>query len=518
MRTIKKVLRLHHLGLTQREIAASSAVGQSTVSEYVKAAASAGLEWPEVADWDESRLAAALLPQAASTPKPGRQPAPDFASVQLELQKDRHLTLQLVWEEYRAIHADGYGYSRFCELYQRWRRKREVVLRQEHRAGEKLFVDYAGRTVPVQNPVSGEISQAQLFVAVLGASSYTFAEATWTQGLGDWIGSHMRAFEFFGGVTEIVVPDNLKSGVTKACRYEPGVNLTYEEMAQHFGMAVVPARVRKPRDKAKVEAGVLLAERWILAALRKRTFFSLGELNEAIAELLTRLNDRPFRKREGSRRSLFETLDRPALKPLPVERYQYGEWKRARVNIDYHVESDHHWYSVPYQLTQQEVEIRATSSTVEIFHKGARVASHERSYLPNRPSTIHGHRPKAHQRHLEWTPSRVVDWCAKIGPATGQVADRILESKRHPEQGFRSCLGIVRLGDKYPHERVEAASRRAVQLNVCSYQSLKAILMNNLDGQQPEPAADPQPSIDHPNLRGPGYYGDMQQPDKEDQC
>ncbi|MCL5745849.1 MAG: IS21 family transposase, partial [Acidobacteria bacterium] len=464
MRKIKEVLRLHSLGLTQRQIARSCSVGQSTVSEYVKAAKAAQLSWPEVSDWDEARLAAALLPKAPPAPQPSRPPEPDFAAIHTELQQHKHLTLLLVWQEYRAQHPDGYRYSRFCELYQRWRRKLEVVLRQEHRAGEKLFVDYAGRTVPVQDPASGAIRQAQLFVAVLGASNYTFAEATWTQGLADWIGSHLRAFEFLDGAPEIVVPDNLKSGVTKACRYEPGVNLTYEEMAQHYGVAVVPARVRKPRDKAKVEAGVLLVERWILAALRKRTFFSLGALNEAIAELLARLNERPFRKREGSRRTLYEALDRPALKPLPAERYQYGEWKTARVNIDHHVEFDHHWYSVPYQLTQKEVEIRASPATVEIFHQGVRVAAHARSWVPHHHTTLAAHRPKSHQRHLEWTPSRIVEWSATIGPATAQVVERILASNRHPEQGYRSCLGVIRLGDKYPHLRVEAAARRAVAL------------------------------------------------------
>lgn len=506
MRKIKEVLRLHSLGLAQRQIARSCSLGQSTVSEYLKAAEAARLQWPEVADWDDGRLAATLLPKPASRTRPGRQPEPDYASIHAELQQHKHLTLQLVWEEYRANHPDGYRYSRFCELYQRWRHRQEVVLRQQHRAGEKLFVDYAGQTISVHNPSSGEIRQAQLFVAVLGASNYTYAEASWTQGLGDWIGAHIRAFEFNGGVTEIVVPDNLKSGVTKACRYEPGVNLTYEEMAHHYGVAVVPARPRKARDKAKAEAGVLLVERWILAALRKRSFFSLGEVNQAIAELLTRLNERPFRKRDGSRRTLYETLDRPALKPLPAERYQYGEWKTARVNIDYHVEFDLHWYSVPYQLTQQEVEIHGTASTVEIFHKGVRVASHARSHRAHHHTTIHQHRPKAHQRYLEWTPSRIVEWSSTIGPATAQLVDRILSSNRHPEQGFRSCLGIIRLGDKYPHARVEAAARRAVAFNVCSYQSVKAILEHNLDGQAPEPAIDPQPPVDHPNLRGPEYY------------
>ena len=342
MRKISEVLQLDSLGLTQREIARSCAVGQNTVSEYLKAAEAAGLQWADVADWSQDRLEKALLPSQPAARERAQRPLPDFAAVHGELQQHKHLTLQLVWEEYHATHPEGYRYSRFCELYQRWRRQQEVVLRQEHRAGEKLFVDYAGDTIAVQDPANGETRQAQLFIAVLGASNYTFAEATWTQGLPDWIGSHIRAFEFFLGAPEIVVPDNLKSGVTKPCRYEPGVNITYEEMAQHYGVAVVPARVRKPRDKAKVESGVLVVERWIVAALRKRAFFSLGEVNAAIAELLLRLNDRPFRKREGTRRSLFESLDRPALQPLPVERYQYGEWKTARVNIDYHVEFDKH--------------------------------------------------------------------------------------------------------------------------------------------------------------------------------
>lgn len=523
MRKIKEVLRLHSLGLAQRQIARSCAIGQSTVSEYLKSAEAAGLGWTEVTGWDESRLAAVLLAKPGVQAAQNRLAEPDFAAIHAELQQHQHLTLQLVWEEYRQQHPDGYRYSRFCELYHRWRRKLDVVLRQVHRAGEKLFVDYAGRTIPVQDPATGQTREAQLFVAVLGASNYTFAEATWTQGLGDWISSHIRAFEFFRGVPEIVVPDNLKSGVTRTCRYEPGVNVTYEEMAQHYGVAVVPARPRKPRDKAKVEAGVLVVERWILAALRKRTLFSLGEVNEGITGLLVRLNDRPFRKREGSRRTLFESLDRPALKPLPAERYQYGEWKRARVNIDYHVEFDDHWYSVPYQLTQREVEIRATAATVEVFHKGVRVASHPRSHAAHRHTSNHEHRPKAHQRHLEWTPSRIVDWSAKIGPATARLVESILSSNRHPEQGYRSCLGIIRLGEKYPQARVEAAARRAVAMNVCSYQSLKAILENHLDGQDPDAAPDPQPPIDHPNLRGPDYYdsGDestSQGSDKEEPC
>lgn len=506
MRKIKEVLRLHSLGLTQGQIARSCSIGQSTVSEYLKAAEATGIQWPAAAEWEESKLAAALLPKHPPTTPTARLPAPEFTSIHGELQKHKHLTLQLVWEEYQAANPGGYRYSRFCELYQYWRKKRDVVLRHEHRAGEKMFVDYAGDTIVVRNPSAGESRDAQIFVAVLGASNYTFAEATWTQGLGDWIGSHVRAFDFFSGATEIVVPDNLKSAVTKVCRYEPGVNRAYEEMAAHYGVAVIPARPRKPRDKAKVEAGVLVVERWILMALRKRTFFSLGEVNEAVAGLLTRLNERPFRKQEGSRRTLFETVDRPALQPLPAERYSYGEWKTARVNIDYHVEFDRHWYSVPYQLTQREVEIRASASTVEIFHRGERVASHLRSPAARRFTTTCDHRPKAHQRYLEWTPSRVIEWVGTIGPAATEVATRILDSNHHPEQGYRSCLGLIRLTKDYAPERVEAAARRAVTVNACTYQSVKSILKNNLDGQPVETPADPTPPIDHPNLRGPGYF------------
>jgi transposase len=512
VRKIKEVLRLHSLGLSQRQIAASCAVGQATVSNYLKAAQAAGLRWPDIAEWSDNQVMQAVAP---SVPKPDQRthsPEPDYADIRHELQTNKHVTLQLLWEEYREKNPDGYRYSRFCDLYRRWLRRQEVVLRQEHRAGEKLFVDYAGDTIPIYSATGGETTAAAIFVAVLGASSYTYAEATATQGLADWIGAHMRTFEFLEGVPEIVVPDNLKSGVTKACRYEPSVNRTYEEMASHYGVAVVPTRRAKPRDKAKVEAGVLIVERWILAALRKRRFFSLGEVNQVIQELLVRLNNRPFRKREGSRRILFESLDKPALRTLPAERYAYGDWETHRVNIDYHVEFDNHWYSVPYHLTQQEVEVRATATTVEVFHRGVRVSSHARSYVPHAATTVNDHRPKAHQRHLEWTPSRLVDWAKTIGPATADLFDRIMAGKRHPEQGYRSCLGILRLSKEYTTQRVEAAARRAIALHACSYQSIKSILQCNLDSQAIEPAAAPKPPLDHPNIRGSEYFDNGEEP------
>ena len=506
MRKIKEILRLHALGLSQRQIALSCSVGQATVSAYLKAAETVDLKWSDVAEWDDDRLSQAVAPSRKTPPPRKHSPEPDYAALRHELQTNKYVTLQLLWEEYRNQHPEGYRYSRFCELYRGWLKRQEVVLRQEHRAGETLFVDYAGATVPIHNPETGQVWEAAIFVAVLGASNYTYAEASLTQGLADWIGAHMRAFEFLGGVPEIVTPDNLKSGVSKACRYEPSVNRTYAEMAAHYGVAVVPARPAKPRDKAKAEAGVQVVQRWILASLRKRKFFSLTELNQAIAELLTRLNERPFRKRDGCRRSLFELLDRPALRPLPVERYQYGDWETHRVNIDYHVAFDNHWYSVPYQLVQQEVEVRATAATVEIFHRGVRVASHARSPTPHRATTVTEHRPKAHQRYLEWTPSRLVDWAHKIGPATASLFEKIMATKPHPEQGYRSCLGVLRLGKQYSSARLEAAAGRAIALHACSYQSVKSILKCNLDGLPVEPAAPPKPPLNHPNIRGSEYF------------
>lgn len=507
MHKIKAVLRLAGLGLSQRQIALSCQIGQATVSDYLRLAEQAGLKWPDVSDWDEDRLLAALLPLVQRPAPTWRKAAePDFAAMRRELQTHKHLTLQLLWEEYRQQQPGGYGYSRYCGLYRAWLKRQDVVLRHEHRAGEKLFVDFAGDTIPVHDPGSGEVRPAAVFVAVLGASNYTFAEATWTQGLADWIGAHMRAFEFIQGVPKIVVPDNLKSGVTKPCRYEPDINRTYEEMAAHYGVAVIPARRGKARDKAKVESGVLVVERWIMAALRKRKFFSLGEANTAIAELLTRLNERPFRKAEGTRRSLFEALDKPALRPLPAERYQYGDWATARVNIDYHVVFEGHFYSVPYRLVQEPVEVRSSASTIEIFHKGVRVASHARSRVPNKATTADEHRPKSHQRYLQWTPSRLIEWGATVGPLTAELLERIMASKPHPEQGYRSCLGIIRLGDKYGKPRVEAAARRALTHRTYSYKSLESMLKFHLDSL-PEPAAEqPRPPLDHPNIRGSEYF------------
>jgi transposase len=455
---------------------------------------------------DDVALEALLFPSVTNLPARGVQ-LPTFAHIHQELRSHRHLTLALLWQEYKEDQRDGYQYSRFCQLYRDWEKKLDVVMRQEHRAGDKTYVDHAGPTVPVIDPESGELREASIFVAVLGASSYTYAEATWTRDLYDWIGSHVRAFEFFGGVSEAVVPDNWRTGVTKACWYEPELNPTYRDLAEHYNTAILPARVRKPKDKAKVELGVLLVERWVLAALRHQTFVGLVALNQAIRELLERLNHRKFRKLDTTRAELFERLERPVLKPLPTEPFIFGEWKKVRVNIDYHVEIERHYYSAPFDLRHEQVEARIRSATVEIFHKNRRVATHARSSVVGGYSTLPEHRPPEHRHYLEWTPERLIDWAGKVGPSAAGVADHILKSRRYPEQGFRACLGLMRLARRYPAERVEAACTRALAVNACSYRSVKSILETGLDHQSVEDSKTPDAHpMMHVNVRGAAYY------------
>jgi len=503
VRKIKEVLRLKwEVGVSDAAVSRSCHIARSTVAECVHRAQIAGLNWPLPDDMNDTQLEALLYPPPVSSSI--QRPIPDWAQVHQDM-KGKSVTLFLLWQEYKAAHPDGFQYSRFSELYRLWRGKLTASMRQTHKAGEKMFVDYAGPTIPIVDRATGEENPAQVFVAVLGASGYTFSEATMTQGLSDWIGSHVRAFEFFGGVPEIVVPDNLKSGVTKPCRYDPDINPSYAEMARHYGVAVIPARVRKPKDKAKAEAGVQVVERWIMAALRNRTFFSLAEANAAIRELLTKLNDRPFKKLPGCRRSQFEELDRPALSPLPPTPYEYAEWKKARVGIDYHVDVGGHYYSVPYQLIKQQLDVRITHGTVECFHKGKRVAAHARSDGCGH-TTIHEHMPKAHQSYAQWTPERIIRWSRSIGEHTAIAANIIISSRRHPQQGFRTCLGLMRLGKQHGNERLEAACRRAVITNCISYKSIKSILKTGLD-QQPLPEMQaPEKAPDHGNIRGPQYF------------
>jgi transposase len=505
MRKIKEILRLKFEACQgQRQIARSCGVGKTSVAECLARFSRSGLSWPQAGQLDEAVLEHKLYPPA---PVLGgdRRPLPHWPTVHRELRR-KGVTLTLLWHEYKSTHPQGLQYSRFCDRYRAWAAKLDLVMRQEHRAGEKLFVDYAGQTAEVVDRHTGEIRQAQIFVAVLGASSYTYAEATWTQQLPDWIGSHVRAFQFLGGTSEILVPDNLRSAVTKAHRYEPDLNPTYADLASHYGVAVLPARARRPRDKAKAEAGVLLVERWILAALRHRSFFSLEELNREIARLLERLNARPFKKLPGSRREWFEKIDRPALRPLPALPYEFAEWKKVRVNIDYHVELEGHYYSVPHALVRKALEVRYTERTVECLYRGQRVASHLRSHLKGRHTTVAEHMPAAHRQYAEWTPERLIRWAEKTGPATAGVIQTLLHSRAHPQQGFRACLGILRLSKGYGDERLEAACRRALRIGSASYKSIDSILRQGLDRKALPEQQELELGIAHENIRGAGYY------------
>jgi transposase len=490
------------MGLTGRAIARSCGLSPSTVSDYLGRIKLARLSWPLPAELDDDAALTQLLFPDEHKPKLNR-PEPDFARIHEELRR-KHVTKQLLWQEYREQHPDGYQYSQFCEHYARWCAQLSVTMRQTHRAGEKGFVDFSGDGLELVVPETGERQKVKLFLFVLGASSYTYVEPVPGEDLATWVGCHSRALEYFGGVPQVVVPDNLKAAVQRPDRYEPELNPTYAELARHYGFAVVPARVRKPRDKAKVEAAVLLAERWILAVLRHQRFSTLQQVREAVRPLLEKLNERPMRKLGKSRRQLFEELDRPALKPLPAERYELAWWKKARVNIDYHIELDEHLYSVPYQLVGKQVDVRATTACVEVFHAGRRVASHPRASGP-RPTTLPEHMPSSHRAHAQWTPSRILEWAAKVGPSTAALAEELMRRRKHPEQGFRACLGIIRLKEKYGPERLERACARALRHRACSYGSVAAILRNKLEAV--EPVAEERAALPvHENIRGPDYY------------
>jgi transposase len=503
MRQIKEVLRLYYTcRRSQRDIATIVGASVSTVWEYLQRIKRAQLTYEQALQLDETALELRLFPPAP--PSGQARPRPDWPHVHRELGR-KGVTLELLWQEYRAEQPEGYGYSWFCKYYERWVKALPVTLRQTHAPGEKLFIDYSGTKLGIVDAHTGEIREAELFVAVLGASNYTFIEATWTQQLPDWIGSHVRALNFLGACPEILVPDNLKSGVHKASFYDPTVNRTYGEMASHYSVAVIPARAYRPRDKAKVENAVLVAQRWVLARLRNQRFFSLEEANRAIAALLADLNNRAFRKLPGSRRSVFETVDRPALRPLPERPYQYADWKVARIGIDYHAELTGHYYSVPYRFAREQVDLRYTASTVEIFHRGQRIAAHGRSSHQGAHTTIRAHMPPNHQVATEWNPQRLRNWAADIGPHTAAVIDHLPGSRAHPEQSYRRCLGVLRLGKDYGRERLEAACVRAIDLKAPNYKFIAATLKNGLDKQQPA-AAQTELPLAHANVRGPSYY------------
>ncbi len=504
MRRIRDVLRLRFAqGLSERTIAASLGLGKGSVGAYLRRVREAGLGWPLPDDLDDDSLELLLFPASPTVPDPDR-PVPDWAAMDTELRKPG-VTRMLLWQEYRAEHPGGFGYTWFCTHFEAWKGRVRPSMRQTHVGGEKVFVDFAGDTIDIIDPGTGEVHAAKLFVAAMGASSYTYAEAVASEGLEDWIGAHTRMFGYLGGVPKAVVPDNLKSAVIKPDRYDPGLNRTYAELAEHYGTAILPARVRRPKDKAKVEVAVQVAQRWILARLRNRRFFSLAELNAAIRPLLDELNTRIMRDYGASRADLFATLDRPNLHALPADPYVFARWKRARVAPDYHIEVDRCWYSAPFGLIRQEVDVRVSGATVEIFHRGKRVASHARD--PGRRShvTAPDHMPSSHRRHAEWTPARMLACAEKLGPSVAAFCQIVMEDRPHPEQGFRTCLGVLSLAKSYAPERVDAACRRGVAIKARSVSSIRSILKTGLDQAFLEPEAE-ELTLQHPNIRGQNYY------------
>jgi transposase len=503
MRKTSEILRLRwEKGLSIRQIASSVGLSRSTVQDRLARADLASLSWPLPEGMTDDALEELLFPSRQNR-VPDRQL--NFAYIHKELMK-KGVTLELLWTEYKRENPDGYQYSWFCDLYHKWRGQIDVSMRQVHKAGERLFVDWAGQTVPIVDRDTGETRPAYLFVAVLGASNYHYAEASLTQDLPSWIAAHCRALAFIGGVPSLIIPDNAKTAVVKPDYYEPDVHATYQEMADHYGTVILPARIKKPKYKAKVERGVRLSENWLLAPLRNHTFFGLFELNQALSDSLKGLNERPFQKLEGSRKIMFEAVDKPALKPLPPAPYEFAYWKRGKVNIDCHVQIENNFYSAPYKYVQKKIDARITANTVELFFKGERIASHPLSHGRGKYETDSSHFSPAHKNYLEWTPERLINWAETVGHQTAELVQRILETRTHPEQGYRSCLGIMRLAKRYPQERMEAACRRALDSGACSYKSVNSILEKGLD-QVPFSGAAKAPTYSrHANIRGPEYY------------
>jgi transposase len=505
MRKIRDILRLRfEAGLSIRQIKASTKVSVGAIQGLLVKANEVGISWPLTDDLDDHRLARLFYP-GADTRVSKRHQVPDWSGVHQEL-KRKGVTKQLLWEEYTEQYPNRcYSYSQFCDRYAHWRGLQKRSMRQAHKAGEKCFVDYCGQTVPIVCRDTGECRMAQIFVAVLGASNYTYAEATGSQSLPDWLGSHVRTFDYFAGTPAMVVPDNLKSGVTRACRYDPDLNASYQQLAEHYQLAVVPARPYKPKDKAKAEVGVQIVERWILARLRRHTFFSLAELNQCIQALLIELNDKPFKQLPGNRRQAFERLDRPALNPLPRHAYRYVDIKPVKVNIDYHVQYQLHHYSVPHQYVGERLELHASDHLITVYFRQQQVATHPRKYTPG-VTTEAGHMPTRHQKHHRWTPGRLKNWAQDIGPDTLIWVTTVLDTKAHPEQAYRVCLGLLNLSREYPRQRLDRACRIANRSGLRRLKQIKSILRSNQDQLPEQLTLDTALPQDHDNIRGPHNF------------
>ncbi|MDZ4877971.1 MAG: IS21 family transposase ISPpu7 [Chroococcidiopsis cubana SAG 39.79] len=503
MEKFREILRLHELGYSQCAIAQSCAVARSTVQDYIRRASAKGLSYEQLNKLSDSE-AQEQLGKGKRKVTQSAEPI-DFARVDLELQR-KGVTLALLWQEGLDKQQWQCSYGTFCRRYNQWRGQKQLSMRQVYRGGEKLFVDYCGLTIPVVHPKTGEVNSAQIFVACLGASNYTYAEATPSQELSHWIGAHQRALAFLGGVPECIVPDNLKSGVTDPCRYEPGVNRSYQEFAEHYSLAIIPARPSKPRDKAKVEKAVQEVERQILAPVRHEQFTSFTDLNATIAIRLKRLNERVMHGYGLSRQALFEQVDKPALKPLPTQQFVFARWKTAKVNLDYHIEVERHYYSVPYWFVQREVRVKVSEQLIEVFHDGKRLACHERSRVSYRHTTLPDHMPPEHWAYKRQSKERFLAWAQQIGPHTQAQVQAIFDRKDHEEQAFRSIRGLQRLGQQSGSDRLEAACQRANVFGMVGLRRVRSILDTHLDCEPVPTQPDPAPVVEHANVRGPLYY------------
>lgn len=505
MKKISEILRQRYeLNCSHREIARSLNISSSTVFDYLTRAKLANITWPLCGEQTDQALYDKLFLPVSPSFK--NRPLPDWEGIIKESRK-KGVTLRLLWREYRDVHSNGLSYSQFCNRLRSHKKIIDPVMHQEHKAGEKTFVDYAGTVMEWIDPVTGEIKEAQIFVGALGASQYIYCEATKTQTLPDWISSHVNMWEYFGGVTEMLVPDNLASAVTKAHLYDPDINANYQRFSEHYGFAIVPARVAEPKDKAKVENAVGIVTRSIIAALRNRTFTSLAEINSAIKPLLEKINRQCFQKMETTRFELFETIDKPALKPLPKERYYFEEWSKAKIHIDYHFVFDHHYYSVPYQYLQKPVDIRSTAKAVECFCDGLRIAVHERNYKKYGYTTLKEHMPLNHRAHVQWGPERMRRWAKKIGEETAHFIEHMMSSRPFVQQSYRACLGLLRLGERYGDDRLEKACAMGLKAGMNRYQQIESLLKNKMDQSYPENTDEKNEIIlNHKNIRGSRYY------------
>ena len=502
MRRIKECLRLHYEGnLNQTELSRTLLTSRSTIQYYLKRAECCGKTWAELKELPEKQLEELLFHHEKRAES--KRPEPDWALVHNAYQSKSYITLQILWQEYIDTHPDGYSYTRFCVHYHAWALYLKGYMRQRHIAGEKLFVDYSGKKPRIRDLRTGEDREVEMLVMAWGLSHYLYVEAQESQRLPDWIMGHRRGYEYFDCVPHIEVPDNLKSAVSKACRYDPDVNVTFTEFAHHYGVAIIPTRPRKPKDKPKVENAVLIVQRWILACLRNRVFYSLHELNKAIRELVDKINDKPMQLLKKSRRELFLEQDKPNALPLPSEPFVYREWSFPKVAFDYHITVNENFYSAPWTLAGQKVSARLMENTVEIYHQHERVALHQRSRLSHQYTTEPTHMPEAHQKYVEWTPARLFIWAEEIGTATRQLIEKVIKTKSHPQQGFRPAMGILRLGKTYGNDRLEAAAQIALTFGFLRVQQIADLLRNGMDKQ---PLGSTETVTNKSNIRGRDYY------------